>query len=77
VCKNDDQVDELEHEARRSTEEKIRENPEMAGHLISLLGISRDLERIADHATNIAEDVIYMVDGEIVRHQLSETELDS
>ena len=69
VCRDDDQIDDLEHEARRTTEQKIQQNPEMAGHLISLLGISRDLERIADHATNIAEDVIYMVDGEIVRHR--------
>ena len=36
--------------------------------LIHLLQASRHLERIADHATNIAEDVIYMINGEIVRH---------
>ena len=69
VCRNDDQVDELERGVRRATEEQIHRKPEMAGHYIGLLGISRDLERIADHATNIAEDVVYMVDGEIVRHR--------
>jgi phosphate transport system protein len=37
--------------------------------LIHYLSTSRHLERIADHATNIAEDVIYMVSGEIVRHK--------
>jgi phosphate transport system protein len=38
------------------------------GYLINLLLISRHLERIADHATNIAEEVVYMIEGEIVRH---------
>jgi len=46
----------------------IRKNPEQIEPLIHLLSVSRHLERIADHATNIAEDVIYMIDGEIVRH---------
>lgn len=36
---------------------------------VSLISATRHLERIADHATNIAEDVIYLVEGEIVRHQ--------
>jgi phosphate transport system protein len=40
--------------------------------LIHLLSVSRHLERIADHATNIAEDVIYMIDGKIVRHRSEE-----
>jgi len=39
------------------------------GYLINLLFIARHLERIADHATNIAEEVIYMVEGEIPRHR--------
>ncbi len=36
--------------------------------LLALLGVSRELERVGDHASNIAEDVIYMVEGAIVRH---------
>jgi phosphate transport system protein len=36
--------------------------------MINLLLISRHLERLADHATNIAEEVIYMIEGEIIRH---------
>jgi phosphate transport system protein len=38
------------------------------GSLINMLFIARHLERIADHATNIAEEVIYMIEGDIVRH---------
>jgi phosphate transport system protein len=38
------------------------------GSLINMIFIARHLERIADHATNIAEEVIYMIEGDIVRH---------
>ena len=47
----------------------VQKNPELGEHLINLLLISRHLERIADHTTNIAEEIIYLVDGEIVRHE--------
>lgn len=46
----------------------IRQNPDRVGPFINLLLISRHLERIADHSTNIAEEVIHMVEGVIVRH---------
>jgi phosphate transport system protein len=65
---DDDQVDNLHKSAHRAVIENIRRSPEKGDYLISLLSISRNLERIADHATNVAEDVIYMVEGEIVRH---------
>ena len=39
---------------------------------MKLLGACRNLERVADLAVNIAEDVVYLVDGEIIRHQLEE-----
>ncbi|MFZ5980684.1 MAG: phosphate signaling complex protein PhoU [Candidatus Zixiibacteriota bacterium] len=69
VCAMDDRVDELNRIAFKAVQEQIRKNPEMVEYYIYLLSIARNLERIADHATNIAEDVIYMVNGEIVRHR--------
>lgn len=48
----------------------IKAHPEVADVLLNVMHISRHLERIADHATNIAEDLIYMAEGEIVRHRL-------
>ena len=46
----------------------LEENPDYTGVYIQLLNVARQLERIADHATNIAEDVIYLIEGDIVRH---------
>jgi len=68
VCKSDDEVDEMNREAHTLVEERIRQNPEQLNCLIQFLSASRYLERVADHATNIAEDVIYLVDGDIIRH---------
>ena len=48
---------------------ELRAKPEMAEPLLHLLSASRHLERIADSATNIAEDVYYLVEGEIIRHR--------
>jgi phosphate transport system protein len=53
-------------------QEAINAHPDQVEPLIHLLSASRHLERIADHATNIAEDVIYMIEGEIVRHKAEE-----
>ena len=69
VCIDDDKIDNRHRHAISSIEREIRLNPDLTEYLISLLSVSKNLERIADHATNIAEDVIYMIDGEIVRHQ--------
>jgi phosphate transport system protein len=65
----DDEVDEINREMYVLIQEAIRKDPQKLESLIHLLSCSRHLERIADHATNIAEDVIYMIEGEIVRHQ--------
>jgi phosphate transport system protein len=68
VCARDDDVDHMKREIRRQAEETIRVAPEKTSAMLTLMAASRNLERIADHATNIAEDVIYMVQGNIVRH---------
>jgi phosphate transport system protein len=68
VCRADDEVDAINREMYLIVEKGMRENPDQIETLMLMLGISRLLERIADHATNIAEDVIYMTTGQIVRH---------
>ena len=68
VLTMDDRVDDIKNEAYRLIKDAIRNTPDHVEYLINLLLISRHLERMADHATNIAEEVVYMVEGEIVRH---------
>lgn len=69
VCLADDEVDAINRDMYDKIKNAIRENPEDLDVLVPYLSVSRYLERIADHATNIAEDVIYMVDGIIARHR--------
>lgn len=65
----DDKVDKMQIEAFKNIKKLMGSQPDHLGYLMAHVFIARHLERIADHATNIAEEVIYMVDGEIVRHQ--------
>ncbi len=69
VREQDDEVD----LARQTIHEKvlrgIKESPENVEELLRINSVSKHLERLADMATNIAEDVIYMVEGDIVRHR--------
>jgi phosphate transport system protein len=68
VLSEDDDVDRMKHSLHRYYEKRAMEEPESLPTLTHLFLVSRHLERIADLATNIAEEVIYMVTGEIVRH---------
>ncbi|MCK4574293.1 MAG: phosphate signaling complex protein PhoU [candidate division Zixibacteria bacterium] len=68
VCINDDQVDEINARIHQESKEAITADNSNTEYALQLLSISRYLERIADHTTNIAEDVIYLVEGEIIRH---------
>ena len=72
----DDDVDNIHSDMYQQIEQAIRQDPELVRNYISLLGVSRNLERIADHTVNIAEDVIYMVQGNIIRHGRSKSILD-
>lgn len=65
----DDEIDELHRRAFQEVTDRLREQPEHVDAHIQMLSTSRYLERIADHATNIAEDVIYFLEGQIVRHE--------
>ena len=64
----DDEVDHIHSRMYDHVKALIQKYPDRVGFLINHYLISRYLERIADHATNIAEEVIYMIEGEIVRH---------
>jgi phosphate transport system protein len=69
VREADDIIDAANAEVHRRAQELMRQNPERIESLISFLSISRHLERMADHATNIAEEVLYLIEGQIVRHR--------
>ena len=73
----DDIVDRLNIDCYSSMVRKMKESPELAEQALDALLVSRNLERIADHATNIAEDVIYWVRGMDVRHGFAAKKLRS
>jgi phosphate transport system protein len=72
VLETDDEVDALHRGMYGRVQQLAKENPNEIAGLFQWLSVSRYLERIADQATNIAEDVIYMMNGEIVRHHRGE-----
>ena len=73
VLAADDEIDMLYQGLIEDLKHIIRTDPEHLDAIVLMFSVARYLERLADHATNIAEDVIYMVDGEIRRHQVPDT----
>ena len=65
----DREVDEINREIFQQVKEAIKRDPSLFDSQLQIMHIARHLERIADHATNIAEDLIYLVEGRIVRHK--------
>jgi phosphate transport system protein len=72
VCACDDEIDAMNRQMYLIVQDAMNTRPDQIEPLTHLLSASRHLERTADHATNIAEDVIYMIEGEIVRHKTEE-----
>ncbi|CAN5475106.1 phosphate signaling complex protein PhoU [soil metagenome] len=68
VCRRDDRVDALQDSLFRILLTHMMEDPRRIGPSLSLLLVSRNLERIADLATNVAEDVVYLVEGRTIKH---------
>ncbi len=75
VCKADDEVDEMNREIHEMVIKRMHESDsvEQMDSLLHLLSVARQLERIADHATNIAEDLIYTTEARIIRHHADES----
>jgi phosphate transport system protein len=71
VLSMDDNVDNLNETMHYALLNVMREHPEHTPQALNALVIARSLERVADHATNIAEDVIFWVQGSDVRHHMS------
>lgn len=69
ILVEDEQVDQLHKDLYALLEGRMQETPDKISELIQLLSVSRYLERIADLATNIAEDVVFLVDADVVRHR--------
>lgn len=69
VLKMDDEADRLTKEMFKALHKVMHDDPSTIERAVNLLSASRHLERIADQATNIAEDVVFLVEGEIIRHE--------
>jgi len=72
VCQRDDEVDELNAQIISDLSALMKEDSQTIDPALHCFSAARHVERIADHATNIAEDVIYLVEGDIVRHSQGE-----
>lgn len=72
VCERDDAVDKLNDQIFRELLTYMLQDPHSITRAVGLILIGRHLERIADHATNIAEDVVYLVEGRTIKHHTAD-----
>jgi phosphate transport system protein len=73
LCRRDDQVDSLHDSVFRILLTHMMETPHIISAAMELFLVSRNLERVADLATNIAEDVVFMVEGKTIKHHAEES----
>ncbi len=71
VCRRDEAVNQINREIIAELTGLMEQQPRMVAPAMHCFSATRQVERIADHATNIAEDVVYLVEGEIIRHHRS------
>ena len=69
VCRRDDRVDGLHDSLFRSLLTHMMEDPRRIGPAMALILVGRNLERVADLATNVGEDVVFLVEGRSIRHR--------
>ncbi|MBP1679230.1 MAG: transcriptional repressor for high-affinity phosphate uptake (modular protein) [Bacteroidetes bacterium] len=69
VLRSDDSIDDLNRKIARDVITIIKSNPDAVEQAFDLVRVSRNLERIGDLATNIAEEVIYYLEAQVVKHQ--------
>lgn len=72
VCKRDDEVDQLNRQIFQELTRKMQQDHNYIERSIDLILVAKNLEKIADHATNICEDVIYMVNGTVIKHHVAD-----
>lgn len=72
VCQDDDEVDRINDQIFRELLTYMMEDPKAITRAVDLILVSRNLERIADHATNISEDVIFIEQGKNIKHHIQD-----
>ena len=72
VCLDDDEVDRINDQIFRELLTYMMQDPKSINRAVDLILVSRNIERVADHATNISEDVIFIVEGKNIRHHIQE-----
>jgi phosphate transport system protein len=72
VCQRDDEVDQLNVQIFRELLTYMLQDPGSVQRAVDLILVAKSLERIADHSTNIAEDVIYIVEAKVVKHHMDD-----
>jgi phosphate transport system protein len=73
IIERDNEADKIEAQLHRELVSYMVEDPHTIGRALNLMGVAHSLERIADHATNIAEEVVYLYEARDIRHQSSQT----